>query len=966
MTRHHFNLDSLRSRLLLLVVLALLPPICLTVYGAMRERQHAIHVAESDLQRLTGLAASSEAKTLEGVRQFLVALSDVPDLTRDTETCNSVLRSMLKKNEGYINLGVLDLKGDVRCSAVSTGSAVNLADRSNVRKTIATKKFATGEYVFGRVVRKHAINASYPVLDEAGNIKAIVFASLDLNALDQFATAIEFPANAILVTTDGTGTIIARRPDPQKWIGTRAAQNLIDLMVKVRFGTAEITGADGIPRLHAFAPVGTPDISDYTVSIGIPVADIVASANHEQAAELLTLMVTAALALLTAWFVANVTILDRVHALVSAARRIADGALDTRSGIRYGREEISELALAFDRMAYSLQRSAAERDEALASLFAEKERAQVTLQSIGDGVITTDCAGCIDYLNPVAESLTGWRTDEARGKPLAEVFNVVNSTTGEAIPSLVTKSSGEGRIEALGRDSVLIDRAGGEHAVEDSAAPIRSREHDIVGTVVVFRDVSHSRNLARQLSHQASHDPLTGLVNRREFERRLQLTLDHSTTQARQHALLFLDLDRFKIVNDTCGHNAGDELLRQVTAMLTPLLRDSDTLARVGGDEFAALLENCTPVSAARIADKLCKTVCEFRFAWRDQVFPIGVSIGLVNFSNNELTMEDLLAAADSACYRAKDEGRNRVHLFRTDDPGPLMLHGENAWRVRIQQALDTGSFQLLSQEMRTLGTLGRMLPSYEILLRMIDQDGAVLSPASFMPAAERYGLMPGIDRWMMRHAFAHHAGLHTASGPAGATAQAATRSADPTVPQTAVHSICAVTLSASALNDPLFIVFLNDLFAEFALPHASVCFEIAETTAIAHLSRTMAFIDTMKPLGCLFALDDFGSGMSSFAYLAHLRVDFLKIDGGFVMDMANDPIDRAKVEAINHVGHAMGIRTIAKQVEDQDTLDRLRAIRVDQAQGNVIAAAVPLPVDGSASHTPQQQPGQKLDPIQS
>ena len=973
MTRHHFNLDSLRSRLLLLVLLALLPPIGLTVYGAMRERQHAIHVAESELQRLTGLAASSEAKSLEGVRQFLVALSDVPDLMRDPEACTTVLRSMLKKNEGYINLGVLDLNGDVRCSAVPSGSAVNLADRSNVRKTIATNRFATGEYVFGRVVRKHAINASYPLLGDDGKLKAIVFASLDLNALDQFASAIDFPENAILVTTDGTGTIIAHRPDPQKWIGTRAAQNLIDLMVKVRFGTAEITGADGIPRLHAFAPVGTPDISDYTVSIGIPVADIVASANHDQATELLTLMVTAALALLTAWFVANVTVLDRVHALVAAARRIADGALDTRSGIRYGREEISELALAFDRMAYSLQRSAAERDEAVANLFAEKERAQVTLQSIGDGVITTDCAGCIDYLNPVAEALTGWRTEEARGKPLAEVFNVINSTTGIAIPSLVTKTTGEGRIEALGRDSVLIDRDGTEHAVEDSAAPIRSREHAVVGTVVVFRDVSHSRNLARQLSHQASHDPLTGLVNRREFERRLQLTLDHSTTQARQHALLFLDLDRFKIVNDTCGHNAGDELLRQVTAMLAPLLRDSDTLARVGGDEFAALLENCTPVSAARIADKMCKTVCEFRFAWRDQVFPIGVSIGLVNFSNNALAMEELLAAADSACYRAKDEGRNRVHQFRTDEPGPLLLNGENVWRSRIQKALDTNSFLLLSQEIRTLGAVGRALPCYEILLRMTDDAGAQVLPATFIPAAERYGLMPGIDRWMVRHAFAHHATLHTVPDAAGGG------HASPASPATAGNvasarkggrSICAVNISASALNDPLFIVFLNDLFAEFSLPHDCICFEIAETTAIAHLSKAMSFIDTMKPLGCLFALDDFGSGMSSFAYLAHLRVDYLRIDGAFIMNMANDPIDRAKVEAINHIGHAMGIRTIAKHVEDQDTLDKLRAIRVDQAQGNAIAAAVLLPVGSGVSRKPDQMPEQKpdhnLDPIQS
>lgn len=931
-----YSLDSLRSRLILLVVLSLLPPIGLTIYGARRERQHAINVAESDLQRLTALAAASEAKSIEGVRQFLIALSDMPTLRQDPESCGAMLRTMLKKNPGYLNLGVLDLNGDLLCSAIPSTNAVNLSDRSNVRKTIATGKFATGDYVFGRVVRKAAINASYPIFDADDKIVAVVFASLDLSALDQFASDIEFPPNAVLITADGNGTIIARKPDPERWVGTRAAPELFDVMVKVRFGTAEITGADGIARLHAIAPVGGPDISNFTVSIGIPTADIVAAANHEQATELVTLMLTAALALVTAWFVANVTIIDRVRALVDAARRIADGHFDTRTGIRYGREEISELARAFDRMADSLQRGAVDREDAQARLYAEKERAQVTLESIGDAVITTNRAGRIDYMNPVAETLTGWSAVESSGKPLSEVFNVINGSTREVVPNVVSKTLEQGRVDGMGRDSILISRDGTERAIEDSVAPIRDREHAIVGTVLVFHDVSHSRNLARQLSHQASHDPLTGLVNRREFERRLQLLVDQSDTQARQHALLFLDLDRFKAVNDACGHNAGDELLRQVTALLQPLLRDSDTLARVGGDEFAALLENCTPVSAARIADKLCKTVCEFRFAWHDQIFPIGVSIGLVNFSSSKLDMAALLAAADRACYRAKDAGRNRVHQFTPEERDSAAQQGESAWRSRIQHAIDHQRFLLLSQEVRSLGALGRPVPHYELLLRMLDEAGNQVLPSAFTPAAERYGLMPAIERWVMRRALTHHAALLRAG------------------PTDTPPAICALPLSASALNDNLFIGFLKDLFAETRMPPGAICFEIAETTAIANLSRSLQLIDALKPLGCLFALDDFGSGMSSFAYLAHLRVDFLKIDGAYIMDMANDPIDRAKVEAINHVSHAMGIRTIAKHVEDQQTIDRLRAIRVDLAQGVAISPAVLLPEPApSPSDTP-------------
>ena len=936
--RTRFNLDSLRSRLLLLVVLALVPPLALTIHGAMRARQHAIGVAESDLQRLTGLAAASEANTIKGVRQFLVALSDVPDLLRGEATCAAMLRTMLKKNDGYINLGVLDLNGALRCSAVQANNSDSPADRSSIRKTLATGKFAIGDYALGRVVRKHTITASYPVADDDGKTVAVVFAALDVESLDRFATDIDFPANAIMITTDGNGSVIGRRPEPLKYVGTRAAQDLLDLMVKVRFGTAELTGPDGISRLHAFAPVGTPETSNYTVSIGIPTADITAAADHAQATELLALAITAALALLTAWFVANVTVLHRVQALLAATRRLAAGALDSRSGIKYGRDEISELALAFDRMAYSLQRSASERDEAQAYLFAEKERAQVTLESIGDGVITTDAAGTIDYINPVAESLTGWSDAEAHGKPLAHVFNVVNGTTREPIPSLVSKTAEQGRIEALGRDCVLIGRHGSEHAIEDSASPIRDRDHAIAGTVVVFRDVSQSRKLARQLSHQASHDPLTGLVNRREFERRLQMMLEHSTSQTRQHALLYLDLDRFKIVNDRCGHGAGDELLRQVTALLQPLLRESDTLARLGGDEFAALLESCTAASAARIADKLCKTVCEFRFAWHDQVFPIGVSIGLVNFGATELTMAELLSAADGACYEAKAQGRNRVHRFQANAQLQAIQHGENEWRGRIEQALEQDRFVLLAQEIGTLGAVSRPVPHYEVQLRMLDQADGHILPSAFMPAAERYGLMCRIDRWIMRHAFAHHAARQIA-----ATATRAVTTGDAAAP---TRSICAVGVSASALNDALFTTFLNDLLLEFSLPGDSICFEIAETTAIANLATTMQFIDTMKGRGCLFALDDFGSGMASFAYLAHLRVDYLKIDGTFVMDMVKDPVDRAKVEAINHIGHAMGIRTIAKQVEDQATLEQLRAIRVDHAQGAAIAPALPIPVD--------------------
>ena len=488
------RLGSLRARLMLLVVLALLPPIVLTIHSAIRERQHAIKVAETDLQRLTSVAAASETKTLEAMRQFLVALSDVPDLMRDPNVCASTLRSMLKKNNSYVNLGVLELNGDIRCSAVDFQGRVNSSDRSNVKKTLATKGFATSEYIYGRIVRNHLINATYPIFDADGVMIAMVFASLDLKVFDHFTTEIDFPINALMVTTDHDGTIIARRPDPLTWIGTRAQASLLDPMLKVGFGSAEITGSDGITRLHAFAPINTADSANYMISIGIPMADIVSSINQAQIDRLLALTLTAILALITTWFMANVTILNRINALVIAARRIAEGDYSSRSGIRYGSEEVSELASVFDGMAQSLQDSNAERDHGLQRLSCEKERLQTTLQSIGDAVITVNREERIEYMNLVAEVLTGWRTTEAIGRPLPEVFQVVNTVDDNMQSNTVY------------RNSISIARDGTEYTIEDSTAQIRDRAHAIVGTVIVFHDVTRSRALARQIALQASHD----------------------------------------------------------------------------------------------------------------------------------------------------------------------------------------------------------------------------------------------------------------------------------------------------------------------------------------------------------------------------------------------------------------------------------------------------------------------------
>ena len=350
------------------------------------------------------------------------------------------------------------------------------------------------------------------------------------------------------------------------------------------------------------------------------------------------------------------------------------------------------------------------------ALFEEKELAQVTLQSIGDAVITTNAQGQVRSLNPVAEHLTGWTTGEAEGLPIAEVFKVVNELTGEPIENPVETVQREGHKVRLSKHLVLIARNGLKYAVDDSAAPIRSSDGQMVGVVLVFHDVTQSRNLARQLSWQATHDALTGLLNRQEFERRLQAAI--STAGDEHHTLCYIDLDQFKVVNDTCGHAAGDELLRQLTALLQQRVRTTDTLARLGGDEFGLLLHQCPLPQAEKIADTLRQLIGDFRFSWQGKTFPIGASIGVVTIDETTLNLTGVLSAADAACYAAKEKGRDRIHVYRNNNL-ELRQHSERQWIAKINRALAENRFQLYCQKIVPItGTEGEYA---EILLRLVD-----------------------------------------------------------------------------------------------------------------------------------------------------------------------------------------------------------------------------------------------------
>jgi diguanylate cyclase (GGDEF)-like protein/PAS domain S-box-containing protein len=587
-----------------------------------------------------------------------------------------------------------------------------------------------------------------------------------------------------------------------------------------------------------------------------------------------------------------------------------------RGLFRQRRKLEKALAASEERLVTSLS-DIQKRKQAEALLFEEKERAQVTLASIADAVVTVDTTGRIEFLNPVAERLTGWPLEEARQRAVAEVFAVVDEGTGAPIADPVARVLTDGAVVEGDRNVVLLCRGAESIAIDYSVAPIRDRGADIVGAVLVIQDMSRERQYAARLSNLASHDALTGLLNRREFEQRLRAIVERREEAEGQHAVLYLDLDQFKVVNDTSGHAAGDELLRQVGALLRPRLREGDVLARLGGDEFGVLLPHCPPAPALRIGEALRKAIVDFRFAWKNRSFTIGVSIGLVNLAEGPHTLASALSAADAACYLAKDKGRNRVQVYRPEDSEVALRRGEMEWVHRLHRALADDRLCLFSQPIRAMHTPDAYAHHEELLVRLVDEQNELIAPIAFIPAAERYHLMPSIDRWVIRTAFRVITDQRAAGNTSGTY---------------------AINISGASIGDDQFLDYVRENFARFRIPHAAICFEITETTAVTSLSKAADFIGALREPGCRFALDDFGVGVSSFTYLKQLPVDYLKIDGSFVKNMLNDPVDAAMVEAIHRIGRVMGKQTIAESVETVATLDALRSVGVDYAQGNAIA----------------------------
>jgi diguanylate cyclase (GGDEF)-like protein/PAS domain S-box-containing protein len=552
-------------------------------------------------------------------------------------------------------------------------------------------------------------------------------------------------------------------------------------------------------------------------------------------------------------------------------------------------------------------------------LMREQQLATLTLHSIADAVITTDKQGDITYLNPVAAELTGWMPAQyTLGKNALEIFQIKSLDNANDELQHPIKLSLQGIISPP-QQCLLVNRDRVEKVIETSAAPIGHPDR-VEGVIVVFHDISKEHNLREQLTHQACHDALTGLYNRREFEFRLNTLINTVKNTTQSHSLLYLDLDQFKVVNDTSGHLAGDALLKQLVTVVQGRVRGDDTFARLGGDEFAIILKNCPIERAGGVATSFLNTVHDFRFVWEGKTFEVGVSIGVVPINAHSENIATVLSKADLACYAAKEAGRNRIYVLDDNDQTITSKQNEVHWTTHLLQAIEQQRLVLYRQPIVSLQQSN--IVHYELLIRMKDARGLIVSPGSFLPAAERYNLIAQLDKWVI-----HKVLTHLAQHP----------------PNLKSCGFFSINLSATSLNDATFLQFIHNELKQLTVPTQLICFELTETAVVSSLDKASHLMKEMTKLGFRFALDNFGSGFSSFGYLKQLPIDYLKIDGKFVRDMMTDSVDRVIVESMHRIGHEMQIKTIAEWVEDDATRAILQKIGIDFAQGFSIGKPEPF-----------------------
>ncbi len=647
-----------------------------------------------------------------------------------------------------------------------------------------------------------------------------------------------------------------------------------------------------------------------TAHYGLSLASYVSSKDNILRQSLL-IAGTEILFTLLALGVAGFLLTRHIKALLKATEKISAGDYDLHIPVT-SRDEIGVLASNFNAMTAAIRNRISDLHQSEQALHEEKERAEVTLHSIGDGVITTDLQGRVRYMNPVAETLTGWALTDGAGKPIETLYRVQDQASGSPLANPVRLCLAEDIVINGVNLAQLVSADGRSYAVEETAAPIRGKEGRTIGAVLVFHDVTEARETSRKLAYQATHDALTGLANRREFERQIEEALQDAKVRGTDNAFCYMDLDQFKVVNDTCGHMAGDGLLIELATILRHRVRETDTVARLGGDEFGILMRNIPLNEARALAEDIRDRIRDYRYLWDGRSFEVGISIGVVPIRPDTPAVADIFSNADIACYVAKDKGRNQIHVSSLDDVEQARRHLEMQWSVRIPSALENDRFVLYYQKVVPLDADGDKMPRCELLVRMLEEDGSLILPGRLIPAAERFRHMPEIDRWVIRHALELIARHGTHLGLAA----------------------YAINLSGQSLGQEDLLEFVKREILRSGVQPSLVTFEITETSAIRNVSHAAHFMTELKKMGCQFSLDDFGSGLSSFGYLKMLPVDYLKIDGSFVRNMVHDEHDHSIVIAITQIAKTLKIACVAEWIEDEATLLALKEIGVDYGQG--------------------------------
>ncbi len=557
-------------------------------------------------------------------------------------------------------------------------------------------------------------------------------------------------------------------------------------------------------------------------------------------------------------------------------------------------------------------------------LFEEKQQAEVTLQSIRDAVFRTDEKGTLVYLNAAAEKLIGQPSSTLHGKPISDFLTLIEDQTKEKVESVIYKSIKTKQYASCQQNCSLLSNDNQQIAVEEKAIPLLNDNEELIGSVLCLSDVTIFRDQLKRRSWEASHDPLTGLLNRREFEKMVSRAIERAQTDMKTSLLFFMDLDGFKIVNDTCGHTAGDELLIQLSKVISSHIRTNDLLARLGGDEFGLLLEGCDDKHGQIIANNILRHVKDYHFFHDGSIHSVGISIGMTSFSSGNYNVDDIICEADSACCWAKESGRHRLCIFQENKAELIARRDEISWIERIKSALEEDRFTLYYQTYKNLSNCTDSRQHLEILIRMVSEEGDIIPPRHFFPAAERYNLMPQIDKWVINRVFSIFHTIETQS-----------ESSDIMV---------NINLSGASINSPELYDFIKEKIAKYNIDTRSLCFEITETVAVRNLRIATDFIRKCKEIGIQFALDDFGSGASFFGYLKNMPVDYLKIDGSFIQNIEKDQLDREMTEAINRIGHLLGKKTIAEFAENKAIIEILNDIGVDFAQGFGVCKPQPLP----------------------